>query len=197
MASILTITLNPALDLSVETPALNPGEVNRTGNTWLEPAGKGINVARVLARLGHSVTVTGLLGEANAAPFERLFEAEGLQDRFVRIAGQNRINIKIAEAGGRVTDLNGPVSRPLTMPGNALKTGWQRCWPTLMPWSWPGVCPRASHRLRWQAWSGWPNVPANQYGSTAVARASGRVSQVGPLLSNPTLTSCRSGRAGR
>lgn len=108
MASILTITLNPALDLSVETPALNPGEVNRTGNTWLEPAGKGINVARVLARLGHSVTVTGLLGEANAAPFERLFEAEGLQDRFVRIAGQNRINIKIAEAGGRVTDLNGP-----------------------------------------------------------------------------------------
>ena len=108
MASILTITLNPALDLSVETPALNPGEVNRTGNTRLEPAGKGINVARVLARLGHSVTVTGLLGEANAAPFERLFEAEGLQDSFVRLPGQNRINIKIAEAGGRVTDLNGP-----------------------------------------------------------------------------------------
>jgi 1-phosphofructokinase len=108
MASILTITLNPALDLSVETPALNPGEVNRTGNTGLEPAGKGINVARVLARLGHSVTVTGLLGEANAAPFEGLFEAEGLQDSFVRIPGQNRVNIKIAESGGRVTDLNGP-----------------------------------------------------------------------------------------
>ncbi|KMQ72846.1 1-phosphofructokinase [Marinobacter subterrani] len=108
MANILTVTLNPALDLSVETPTLNPGEVNRTGNTRLEPAGKGINVARVLARLGHSVTVTGLLGEANAAPFERLFEAEGLQDSLVRIPGQNRINIKIAEAGGRVTDLNGP-----------------------------------------------------------------------------------------
>lgn len=108
MANILTITLNPALDLSVETPALNPGEVNRTGNTRLDPAGKGINVARVLAQLGHSVTVTGLLGEANAAPFERLFEAEGLQDSLVRIPGQNRINIKIAEAGGRVTDLNGP-----------------------------------------------------------------------------------------
>ena len=46
MASILTITLNPALDLSVETPNLAVGEVNRTGNTRLEPAGKGINVAR-------------------------------------------------------------------------------------------------------------------------------------------------------
>ncbi|MBC7183389.1 MAG: 1-phosphofructokinase family hexose kinase, partial [Marinobacter sp.] len=118
MARILTITLNPALDLSVETPALNPGEVNRTGNTRLEPAGKGINVARVLARLGHSVTVTGLLGDANAAPFERLFEEEGLQDRFVRIPGQNRINIKIAEPGGRVTDLNGPGFR---VPQDALQ----------------------------------------------------------------------------
>lgn len=108
MARILTITLNPALDLSVETAPLTLGEVNRTGHTLIEPAGKGINVARVLARLGHSVTVAGLLGAANAAPFERLFEAEGLQDSFVRVPGQNRINIKIAEAGGRVTDLNGP-----------------------------------------------------------------------------------------
>jgi len=118
MANILTITLNPALDLSVETPTLAVGEVNRTGNTRLEPAGKGINVARVLARLGHSVTVTGLMGEANATSFERLFEAEGLQDSFVCVPGQNRINIKIAEAGGRVTDLNGPGFR---MPEDALQ----------------------------------------------------------------------------
>lgn len=118
MARILTVTLNPALDLSVETPVLNPGEVNRTGNTRLEPAGKGINVARVLAQLGHSVTVTGLMGEANASSFERLFAAEGLQDSFVRVPGQNRINIKIAEAGGRVTDLNGPGFR---IPEDALQ----------------------------------------------------------------------------
>lgn len=108
MARILTITLNPALDLSVETPPLALGEVNRTGHTLMEPAGKGINVARVLARLGHSVTVAGLLGNENAGPFERLFETEHLKDCFVRIPGRNRINIKIAEAGGRVTDLNGP-----------------------------------------------------------------------------------------
>ncbi|WP_372988404.1 1-phosphofructokinase [Marinobacter sp.] len=118
MANILTITLNPALDLSVETPTLSVGEVNRTGNTRLEPAGKGINVARVLARLGHSVTVTGLMGEANASSFERLFTAEGLQDSFVRVPGQNRVNVKIAEPGGRVTDLNGPGFR---MPEDALQ----------------------------------------------------------------------------
>ncbi|HAP53635.1 MAG TPA: 1-phosphofructokinase, partial [Marinobacter adhaerens] len=44
MARILTITLNPALDLSVETAPLTLGEVNRTGHTLMEPAGKGINV---------------------------------------------------------------------------------------------------------------------------------------------------------
>lgn len=107
MARILTLTLNPALDLNADLPTLVPGQVNRTTATSLEAAGKGLNVARVLARLGHQVTVSGLLGEDNAAPFDRLFADEGLEDRFVRIPGQNRLNIKIAEQGGRVTDING------------------------------------------------------------------------------------------
>lgn len=106
MARILTITLNPALDLNAELDALEPGQVNRTTATRLEPAGKGINVARVLAGLGHQVTVSGLLGEANAAPFERLFADEGLTDCFVRVPGRNRVNIKLAERDGRITDIN-------------------------------------------------------------------------------------------
>jgi len=108
MARVLTITLNPALDLNVETGTVNLGSVNRSQATHLDAAGKGINLGRVLSRLGHSVTVSGLLGEINAAPFERLFKSERLEDRFVRTPGQNRINVKIAEQGGRVTDLNGP-----------------------------------------------------------------------------------------
>lgn len=108
MARILTITLNPALDLNVETGTVNPGSVNRSRTTRLDAAGKGINLGCVLSRLGHSVTVSGLLGEINAAPFERLFTSEILEDRFIRVPGQNRINVKIAEDGGRVTDLNGP-----------------------------------------------------------------------------------------
>lgn len=107
MARILTITLNPALDLNVETDCVNLGSVNRSRTTRLEPAGKGINLGRVLSRLGHTVTASGLLGEINAAPFERLFVSDILEDRFVRVRGQNRINVKIAEDGGRVTDLNG------------------------------------------------------------------------------------------
>jgi len=71
-------------------------------------AGKGLNVAQVLADLGHQLTVTGFLGEANAQPFEQLFAARGFADEFVRVAGETRSNIKLAEADGRITDINGP-----------------------------------------------------------------------------------------
>ncbi len=108
MARVLTVTLNPALDLTVQLPALRLGEVNRSDNLQAHAAGKGLNVAQVLADLGHQLTVTGFLGEANAQPFEQLFSARGFADEFVRVAGETRSNIKLAEADGRITDINGP-----------------------------------------------------------------------------------------
>jgi len=108
MARVLTVTLNPALDLTVQLPALRLGEVNRSDNLQAHAAGKGLNVAQVLADLGHQLTVTGFLGEANAQPFEQLFAARGFADEFVRVAGETRSNIKLAEADGRITDINGP-----------------------------------------------------------------------------------------
>lgn len=108
MARVLTVTLNPALDLTVQLPALRLGEVNRSDNLQVHAAGKGLNVAQVLADLGHQLTVTGFLGEANAQPFEQLFSARGFADAFVRVAGETRSNIKLAEADGRITDINGP-----------------------------------------------------------------------------------------
>ncbi len=108
MARVLTVTLNPALDLTVQLPALRLGEVNRSDNLQVHAAGKGLNVAQVLADLGHQLAVTGFLGEANAQPFEQLFAARGFADEFVRVAGETRSNIKLAEADGRITDINGP-----------------------------------------------------------------------------------------
>ena len=108
MARVLTVTLNPALDLTVQLPVLRLGEVNRSDNMQAHAAGKGLNVAQVLADLGHQLTVTGFLGEANAQPFEQLFSARGFADEFVRVAGETRSNIKLAEADGRITDINGP-----------------------------------------------------------------------------------------
>jgi len=108
MARILTLTLNPALDLTVRLPELAPGEVNRSESVLSQAAGKGLNVAQVLADLGHALTVTGFLGADNALPFEALFRRRGFVDAFVRVPGETRRNIKIAEGTGRVTDINGP-----------------------------------------------------------------------------------------
>ncbi|MBC3384540.1 1-phosphofructokinase [Pseudomonas sp. SWRI12] len=108
MAKILTLTLNPALDLTVELARLEPGQVNRSDGMHAHAAGKGVNVAQVLADLGHTLTVSGFLGEDNAQVFETLFAQRGFVDAFIRVPGETRSNIKLAEQDGRITDLNGP-----------------------------------------------------------------------------------------
>jgi len=108
MAKILTLTMNPALDLTVQLGPLQVGQVNRSEAMLTHAAGKGINVAQVLADLGHTLTVAGFLGVDNQQPFESLFARRGFVDEFVRVPGETRSNIKLAESSGRITDLNGP-----------------------------------------------------------------------------------------
>lgn len=106
MANILCITLNPAIDLTLQLPILNVGMVNRTHQTTSEPAGKGINVASILSQLGHSVCVTGFLGDDNAQIFLDKFNRLNLLNHCVMVKGATRQNIKIAEQTGQMTDIN-------------------------------------------------------------------------------------------
>lgn len=106
MARVMALSLNPALDLSVRLEQLHPGLLNRAAASHMTPAGKGNNVARALAALGHEITVTGFLGADNTGVFEQGFADWQVQDAFVRVAGETRINIKLAEDAGRVTDVN-------------------------------------------------------------------------------------------
>jgi 1-phosphofructokinase len=108
MAKILTLTMNPALDLTVQMGLLHVGQVNRSDAMLCHAAGKGLNVAQVLADLGHELTVAGFLGVDNQLAFESLFSKRGFIDEFVRVPGETRSNIKLAESSGRITDLNGP-----------------------------------------------------------------------------------------
>ncbi|MFP8965175.1 1-phosphofructokinase [Pokkaliibacter sp. CJK22405] len=105
---ITTLTLNPALDLTVQLGELQPGEVNLAHDGNLRPAGKGINVAMVLSDLGNQVTVSGILGQENRAAFDELFHERGFDNRFIYEAGSTRVNVKLSETGGRVTDINLP-----------------------------------------------------------------------------------------
>ena len=105
---VVTVTLNPALDLTGSLDVLQTGRVNLLDSGSLHPAGKGINVAKVLAELGAEVTVTGLLGAENQDTFVQLFASLNITDKFIRVDGASRINVKIVEKSGRVSDLNFP-----------------------------------------------------------------------------------------
>ncbi|MBE4911543.1 1-phosphofructokinase [Haemophilus parainfluenzae] len=106
MAKVATITLNAAYDLVGRLPRIEIGEVNTVETLGIFPAGKGINVAKVLKDLGVGVAVGGFLGEDNVGDFETLFKKQGLEDKFHRVAGKTRINVKITETEADVTDLN-------------------------------------------------------------------------------------------
>ena len=106
MAKVATITLNAAYDLVGRLSRIEIGEVNTVETLGLFPAGKGINVAKVLKDLGVEVAVGGFLGEDNVGDFETLFKKQGLEDKFHRVAGKTRINVKITETEADVSDLN-------------------------------------------------------------------------------------------
>jgi len=107
-AKVVTITLNPALDLTGSMNSLNVGSVSLVNQSSLHAAGKGVNVAQVLSDLGAKVTVTGFLGKDNQEMFCQLFDEIGAEDRFIRVDGATRINVKLVEQNGSVSDINFP-----------------------------------------------------------------------------------------
>lgn len=103
---VATVTLNPAFDLVGSIDEIERGEVNLVETRGLHPAGKGINVAKVLKNLGVDVAVFGFLGRENQAEFQQLFAELQVDNHFVTVNGKTRINVKVTENGGAVTDLN-------------------------------------------------------------------------------------------
>jgi len=110
---IATITLNPAIDQTVSVDDFQVGKVNRSQWMRFDAGGKGVNVASFLFDYGMDVAVTGFLGEENADVFERHFKRKDIDDRFIRVPGETRINIKIMDEASQVTtDLNTPGQVP-------------------------------------------------------------------------------------
>lgn len=87
---IYTVTLNPSIDFLVRLPEFKVGEVNRMTSDDKFPGGKGINVLRILARLGSNSTALGFLGGFTGAFIKEKLEAEDIQTDFVKIASDTR-----------------------------------------------------------------------------------------------------------
>jgi 1-phosphofructokinase family hexose kinase len=110
---IVTVTMNPAIDLACTVPGFAAGEVNRVTEYQSDAAGKGVNIAGLLRKFGLPVTVTGFLGTENARIFEKRFSELGVADEFVRVEGETRIGIKVLDPESRsTTDINFPGLMP-------------------------------------------------------------------------------------
>jgi 1-phosphofructokinase len=117
---IATVTLNPAIDQTVRVDNFQPNRVNRAHALTFDASGKGVNVASFLADYGYDVAVTGYLGQENVNIFEQFFASKGIDDCFVRIPGNTRINVKVVdEVNQQTTDINMPGQPP---PQEAMNT---------------------------------------------------------------------------
>jgi 1-phosphofructokinase len=105
--SVTVLSLNPAIDRTVVVPGFRTGATNRVVSSRLDPGGKGINVARVIRALGAPVQLLGFLGEGNQGLITAHLAEQAIPHQFVRVAGETRINLKIADPDtGTVTEIN-------------------------------------------------------------------------------------------
>ena len=89
----LCMCLAPAIDATVRLDAWpSDGCIIKDAVDTFAPGGKGLNVARWLAKRGATVACGGLLGTDNVAVFEREMAKYGIEDRFVRVSGATRVN---------------------------------------------------------------------------------------------------------
>ena len=105
---IVTLTLNPSVDRTVEVEALHRGEVMRALGVRVDPGGKGINVSRALASHGRATRAVVTVGGAEGEHLVALLRDTGIEIVPVRIRGAIRSNITVVEPDGTTTKFNEP-----------------------------------------------------------------------------------------
>ena len=96
---ILTVTLNPSIDISYPLDELTLDTVNRVSEVKKTAGGKGLNVTRVLSEIGDNVTATGFIGGKLGDFLTSRLDQNGIQHRFFPIHGETRNCIAILHEG--------------------------------------------------------------------------------------------------
>jgi 1-phosphofructokinase/tagatose 6-phosphate kinase len=112
---IITVTLNAALDKTLEVPNFTPGRRHRSVDQTTLPGGKGVNIARALKRLGQPVIATGLAGASTGTRIIDALTDESILNSFVRIREESRTNTAVLDpTTGVHTEVNerGPEVSP-------------------------------------------------------------------------------------
>lgn len=124
MRSIVTLTMNPALDVSTTVPYVLPDQKLRCQAPRYEPGGGGINVARAVRRLGGDALACFPIAGPAGELLRSLLDAEGVRHTIVPVRGWTRENLNVLE------QVSGRQFRFL-MPGPALG---EDEWPNFLEW---------------------------------------------------------------
>jgi 1-phosphofructokinase/tagatose 6-phosphate kinase len=104
---IITVTLNAAIDKTLEVPSFTPGRRHRTVDQTTMAGGKGVNIARAIKELGQPVIATGLAGGATGTRIVEALGEESILNDFVRILDESRTNTVVLDpTTGLHTEIN-------------------------------------------------------------------------------------------
>ncbi len=106
---ILTVTPNPAVDYTIRLDALEIGRRGRYRDPAYDPAGKGINVSRMVRRLGETTLALGFAAGATGELLKQSLDREGIAHDLLPVAGLTRVNVTLLTGPeGSATHLHGP-----------------------------------------------------------------------------------------
>lgn len=94
---ILTVTLNPCVDLLLGVQGLHPFDTNRVTSREEDAGGKGTNLSRVAAELGAKTTACCFLGGGAGAHVLRILEDQGVTPAVIKTECETRINVSVQD----------------------------------------------------------------------------------------------------
>jgi len=158
---VVTVTLNPAVDKTLVIPDFRLERVVRVSEVFIYPSGKGVNVARVLVRLGVSAICLGFVGGYAGAFLADGLSREGIEHDFTTVGDETRINLTIR-------DPKTGLEVHLVEPGSRISEGdWYRFVETyerhLKEASWVALCGSLP-----------PGAPSDSYAPTYSTRSQAR-----------------------
>jgi len=104
---IITVTLNAAIDKTLEVPNFRLGRRHRSVEQTTMAGGKGVNVARALKHLGQPVIATGMAGGPTGTRIVEQLTEEHILNDFVRIRDESRTNTAVSDpTTGEQTEIN-------------------------------------------------------------------------------------------
>ena len=96
-ADILTITLNPAVDLATHVAKVTAGPKLRCATPRFDPGGGGVNVARAVCKMGGSARALVAVGGAMGARLLDLLTAENIPTVPVPVSGETRQSFAVTD----------------------------------------------------------------------------------------------------